>query len=484
MMSAPLRYLLGDFYRLNLLPTPNKFKVSTLDSAYDDHHSEKSDFKVSNGCFVDKKIDMQGMILQDDKTDSLVVVFRGTDTNIMLPGILSGALKDMRLTMITGGKTKDPTAPDSKGKVHRGMAKAYRRNFKTLVPIIERLWDTKKYKRLEKLIVVTGHSLGGALATIFIKGLYESVPSARSSLVGYTFGGYAIGDDDFMSEFNSKIPNFFRCINREDFVPHYVTPWWKGWRHVGVYIHMTDSKFFYNCEPFELKETDWESTTGSFFDPGTNHSLMAYSKNLEMYRCLNLMSEDQVNRCQKAWADVIRPVKAQTVGSLVGLDDNSVGTSVEFVNSVQPNFDLVPDHLDSEFEAEIEGHGKITIEEFEIMIRKGSLGHTHSFGKTEAVAWPSFVSCCYKLFYDPDKLSVSQRLEKGKFLAAFRKYDVDFDGFLNPEEFGEMCENEFKEMSKEEIVESAKKIDVDVDGYISEREFLIWGLVATDLTRR
>lgn len=47
-----------------------------------------------------------------------------------------------------------------------------------------------------------------------------------------------------------------------------------------------------------------------------------------------------------------------------------------------------------------------------------------------------------------------------------------------------MCENEFKEMSKEEIVESAKKIDVDVDGYISEREFLIWGLVATDLTRR
>lgn len=43
------------------------------------------------------------------------------------------------------------------------------------------------------------------------------------------------------------------------------------------------------------------------------------------------------------------------------------------------------------------------------MLRKGSLGHTHSFGKTEAVAWPSFVSCCYKLFYDPDKLSVSQR---------------------------------------------------------------------------
>ena len=94
------------------------------------------------------------------------------------------------------------------------------------------------------------------------------------------------------------------------------------------------------------------------------------------------------------------------------------------------------------------------------------------------MAWPKFVSCCYKLFYDPDKAAVAQRLEKGKFLAIFRKYDVDFDGFLDKKEFGELCKNELPEMPSDEVAATAKKIDIDVDGYVSEREFLIWGLVA------
>ena len=185
------------------------------------------------------------------------------------------------------------------------------------------------------------------------------------------------------ADFDRKIPNFFRCINKKDCIPHYITPSWRGWRHIGVFIHMTDSKLYYDHEPEEFKDTDWEKSTGQKTDFANNHKMDAYHKNLEMYRCLNLMEKSQVDCCQKAWFDFIRPLKVQTVASLPSIDDadddeKKKAAEVTFTKSIEPNFYLLPDHFrnflyDSKKikEGEVKGQGKISLDDFEIMLRKG-----------------------------------------------------------------------------------------------------------------
>ena len=81
------------------------------------------------------------------------------------------------------------------------------------------------------------------------------------------------------------------------------------------------------------------------------------------------------------------------------------------------------------------------------------------------------------MFYDPDKETRERRLEKGRFMSIFRTYDVDFDRFLSPSEFSDLCSCEFPEMSPSDVRAVGEQLDIDLDGQISEREFLIWGLV-------
>jgi hypothetical protein len=78
------------------------------------------------------------------------------------------------------------------------------------------------------------------LCTVFTRGLYEQIPEIRDKIVGYAYAGYAIGNSDFQKDFDEKIPNFFRMVNDQDIVPHYIPPW-LGYDHVGVLVHMTQT---------------------------------------------------------------------------------------------------------------------------------------------------------------------------------------------------------------------------------------------------
>ena len=116
-------------------------------------------------------------------------------------------------------------------------------------------------------LVVTGHSLGGALTTIFTRGLYEQIPEVRDKIVGYAYAGYAVGNDDFQADFDDKIPNFFRMVNDQDIVPHFVPPWF-GYDHVGVLVHMTETSMTFDRTPYSLEPGSWESEVRKPPTPG------------------------------------------------------------------------------------------------------------------------------------------------------------------------------------------------------------------------
>ena len=161
-MSMPMRFLLGDMKREGKVKVDNKFGVEvrirkrenqssirrhpltplvvprspqTLPDSYD---MEIGTLGLSNGYLIDKKLDQQAMILLSKKTDTVILCFRGTDAGA---GAKSAVL-DLATTMV--GNHPFKTSDDSittKGKVHIGMQKSWKRLKQVIVPTIRKLFQ-------------------------------------------------------------------------------------------------------------------------------------------------------------------------------------------------------------------------------------------------------------------------------------------------------------------------------------------------------
>lgn len=105
------------------------------------------------------------------------------------------------------------------GKVHRGFKEALEEVWPDLLPYVRKLYQ-KGCK-----IWITGHSLGGALATLFA--------SRFNNTQGvYTFGSPRVGNEVFKKNFEVKI---YRIVNNDDIVPRVPLPI--------RYVHVGELKF-------------------------------------------------------------------------------------------------------------------------------------------------------------------------------------------------------------------------------------------------
>jgi len=105
------------------------------------------------------------------------------------------------------------------GKVHRGFKEALDEVWPDLLPHVRKIQE-KGCK-----IWVTGHSLGGALATLFA-GRYGNVQGV------YTFGSPRVGNEVFKEHFEVGM---YRFVNNRDIVPRLPPP--------GAYVHVGTLKF-------------------------------------------------------------------------------------------------------------------------------------------------------------------------------------------------------------------------------------------------
>ena len=69
-------------------------------------------------------------------------------------------------------------------------------------------------------VVITGHSLGAALAThaaldIVLSGYVDS-----SNIIFYNYGCPRVGTYDFASAVEQNVPTLFRVVHYKDMVPH------------------------------------------------------------------------------------------------------------------------------------------------------------------------------------------------------------------------------------------------------------------------
>ena len=110
-------------------------------------------------------------------------------------------------------------------EVHYGFIEAY-----TSVrdAVLQAAKDTP-----HKEVVLVGHSLGGALATLAGLDIAENVPGKDVSV--YTFGSPKVGNAAFVDAYSPRVPNTYRIVNDADLIPHIPVG---DYYHVGKLLHL------------------------------------------------------------------------------------------------------------------------------------------------------------------------------------------------------------------------------------------------------
>lgn len=138
----------------------------------------------------------------------VILAFRGTQT-------LEDWQTDFKVQLVES----------SVGRVHRGFTES-----------LDNIWEEitqsiSQFRDKNQKIWITGHSLGGALATLAVDRLTEEDEDISGL---YTFGQPRAGDKDFAGNFDLKIKSrSFRFFNDEDIVTR-VPPRLLGYEHIGT----------------------------------------------------------------------------------------------------------------------------------------------------------------------------------------------------------------------------------------------------------
>nr|XP_043613679.1 uncharacterized protein LOC122585619 [Erigeron canadensis] len=195
----------------------------------------KSEFEKI--CFLDNPVtDTQVAIWRDSARKRLVVAFRGTE---------QVRWKDLRtdLMMVPAGLNPERIGGDFKEEVqvHSGFLSAYdsvRTRIFSLIKAATRYQDEDAVELSKWHVYVTGHSLGGALATLLALELSSSQLATRGiiSVTMYNFGSPRVGNKKFAEVYNEKVKDSWRVVNHRDIIPS--VPRLMGYCHVAQPIYL------------------------------------------------------------------------------------------------------------------------------------------------------------------------------------------------------------------------------------------------------
>jgi triacylglycerol lipase len=223
------------------------------------------DFKLTQDVFSfsvaqyirDRATDTHALVV--DGADRIVIAFKGTTSTKNLKTDMNMFYSNARslLPSRLGDEDKDgdeealrnpalQTRQWKWAKVHKGFAIAYAAIGPELLRVIRRLQDEHP-----RPVYLTGHSLGGALATVCSLDLMLRLGLSRRTIFVSTFGAPRVGNRTFARFYNDMLPIHWRIVVGPDVVaklPKF------GFSHVGKKVLITtDGDLFIDPNSLELK---------------------------------------------------------------------------------------------------------------------------------------------------------------------------------------------------------------------------------------
>jgi hypothetical protein len=147
------------------------------------------------------------------------------------------------------------------GRVHRGFAEAFD-SVKPELSIVKK----------DKPILITGHSLGGALATLTALHLKQSGYDVHSM---YNFGSPRVGDNEFSRTYGQAGIPSFRFVNSCDIVPNVPV---FGYDHIKLPVYVGDGGKVLPKQESAYTYRFWSITERRF----TSHEMKNYLANLKV----------------------------------------------------------------------------------------------------------------------------------------------------------------------------------------------------------
>jgi hypothetical protein len=154
---------------------------------------------VATKVIYDLSTDTNGYIGYHPASSAIYVVFRGTNS-------LRNWIDDLKFA-----KADYPYPRCSGCEVHKGFYEAEQAVISGILSEVQRL--KRVYPSYS--VVITGHSLGAAIATLTAIDVF----AAGYSVVSYNIGCPRVGDADFASWVNSIMPDTHRITHDNDMVP-------------------------------------------------------------------------------------------------------------------------------------------------------------------------------------------------------------------------------------------------------------------------
>ncbi|KAF0887859.1 hypothetical protein E2562_004065 [Oryza meyeriana var. granulata] len=205
---------------------------------------------------VDVQSCLQAFVGVDHGLNSIIVSIRGTQENSV-----QNWIKDMLWKQVDLNYPNMPNA-----KVHTGFYSSY--NNTLLRPVIANAVCKARKLYGHMSIIVTGHSMGGALASFCALDL--AITHGGNNVYLMTFGQPRVGNTAFASYFTKYVPNTIRVTHEHDIVPH-LPPYFF------IFPHQT-----YHHFPREVWEHEVDGNTvyqvcdGSGEDPNCSRSVFVF----------------------------------------------------------------------------------------------------------------------------------------------------------------------------------------------------------------
>jgi predicted lipase len=204
-----------------------KLLVTMSDKAFHDNPDvEPLTFKVLKKFFCEKT-DTRGFVAISESLQAIVLAFRGTHGNTNW------------LNNIDIRRDKFPQVKKFffKPKVHSGFLmgyKAIREEVTTTMSNLVQKYPTYKF-------MITGNSLGGAIASIAVLDLYPLFSRLEREITHYVFGSPRPGNRWFAKELNKKYSDCYRIVNDDDVVP-FLPPKIFGYYSFNTLVHIQKDK--------------------------------------------------------------------------------------------------------------------------------------------------------------------------------------------------------------------------------------------------